>query len=279
MLQIVDTTLRDGEQKAGIALNSCEKIAIAKILDYIGVDQIEAGTPVMGGTERAAIEQIVELGLKSRISAWNRLHPRDIQTSIDCGVDIVHISVPASDLHIFQKLNQSRPWVIDKMKFCIDLAVSQDTVVHIGLEDASRADMEFLLELSRIAKCEGAERVRYADTVGVLTPTKTFFDLGRLTKSIPLEWGIHVHNDFGMAVANTLAGIEAGVEYVDCTIGGVGERTGNCNLSNLLIALKQTMRYSKPVKAVHRRLIETEEEILDIFYNRRSISAKTLSFA
>ncbi len=301
MVQIVDTTLRDGEQRAGIALNVSDKVMIAKMLDYIGVNQIEAGTPVMGGSERKAIESIVGLRLHSKISAWNRMQIKDIEASIACGVDIVHISVPSSDLHISQKLNQTRNWVLDRMKMCIEFAVSHQKTVHIGLEDASRAEMEFLLKISAAAHKTGAKRIRYADTVGILTPSKAYEDLHRLTDAVDTEWGIHVHNDFGMAVANSLAAIHAGVQFVDCTVGGVGERAGNCNVKYLLTALRQT-GYStnvnmsaedtriieddkggcgeeKSIEAIYRRLRDAEEEILNIFYNRFSSSGKTFSFA
>lgn len=279
-MHIVDTTLRDGEQKAGIALNTNDKVRIAKLLDYIGVSQIEAGTPSMGGAERSSIRKIVDLGLSSRISSWNRMNVKDLEGSMECGIEIVHMSVPASDLHIKMKFNQNRTWVIEQMKRCVSMVNNKGVEIHVGLEDASRADMDFLTELCKVANEEGAARVRYADTVGVLTPQKVYKDIQLLKVSVPtIEIGIHAHNDFGMAVANSLVSIGAGVQYVDCTIGGVGERTGNCNCKHLLLAMSLQRIMDEKQKVTLDRLIEVEEEIMSIYYNKRSSSFNTHSLA
>ncbi|WP_218070357.1 hypothetical protein [Desulfuribacillus alkaliarsenatis] len=278
-MYIVDTTLRDGEQQAGIALNVEEKSKIATLLDYIGVRQIEAGTPAIGGIEVESIKNIVNLGLKSKIATWNRMNINDIQASVECGVDIIHISVPASDLHIQEKLKKNRTWVKEQMKKCIDYARKKGFEIHVGLEDASRADLGFLLELCIIAKQLGASRVRYADTVGVLTTKKAYEDIFYLNHQIDIPLAIHTHNDFGMAVANSLASVRAGVKYVDCTIGGVGERTGNCNLLHLLQAYDMQMKHDRKIKETLKRLGDVQDEIMNIFYNRKLSSSKTFSLA
>lgn len=237
-VKIIDTTLRDGEQRPGIALGIREKIEIAKLLSKIGIDQIEAGTPAMGGQEKKSIEKIVELNLKSKISTWNRMNLKDIKHAVDCWADIIHISVPASDFQIYFKLNKDRKWVMNEMQKCIYFARKKGFEVNIGLEDASRADLDFLIEIGKIAAREGVQMVRYADTVGVLHPQRVYREFPVLVSNINTYLGIHTHNDFGMAVANSLGAVAVGVGYIDCTIGGIGERAGNCDYLKFLQGLE-----------------------------------------
>jgi homocitrate synthase NifV len=232
--RIVDTTLRDGEQKPGLALSMQDKIEIAKDIDKIGVYQIESGTAAMGGEEKKSIEKIVSLGLKSKISSWNRMNTSDIQHSIDCRVDIIHISVPTSDIQINSKLCKDKEWVMYNMEKNIAFAKERDFEVTIGFEDASRADILFLIKLSQMAVNLGVKRVRYADTVGILYPRKVYNIIKELKQSVSVEIEIHTHNDFGMAIANSVAAVQSGAEYVDCTIGGIGERAGNCDYLKFL---------------------------------------------
>ncbi len=237
-IRIVDTTLRDGEQSAGIALSVDEKVEIAKALNALGIYQIEAGIPAMGGQEMKSIMKIVELGLKSRISVWNRMNIADIKESMSCGKVIIHICVPASDIQLQHKLNKDRNWVIQNMKKCICLAKEKEFEVVVGIEDASRADLDFVKEIVGNAKNEGAERIRYADTIGILHRKKTFDDITALEKSAEMDFEIHAHNDLGMAVSNSIAAVSAGAKYVDTTIGGIGKRAGNCSFTKFIQAAR-----------------------------------------
>ena len=151
-----------------------EKIRIAKLLDEVGVHQIEVGIPAMGGDEKKTIKQIVELGLDTSILAWNRAVMDDVQHSIDCGVDAVAISMSASDIHIEHKLPKSRQWVLDQIRECVAFAKDHDLYVSVNAEDASRADLEFLLRFGQAAKEEGADRLRFCDTLGILDPFDTY---------------------------------------------------------------------------------------------------------
>lgn len=239
MCKIVDTTLRDGEQVAGLELGFKDKIEFAKIIDSSNVYQIEAGTPAMGGDEKKSIEKLMTLGLKSKISSWNRMNINDIDHSIDCKVDIIHISVPTSDIQIKWKLSKDRIWVINEMKRSVYYAKEKGFQVVVGIEDASRTSMDFLIQICKEAKALGVERVRYADTVGILYPEKTFKILTQIKQTIDISIEFHAHNDFGMAVANSVAAVMAGAEFVDTTFGGIGERAGNCNYVKLIKALKE----------------------------------------
>jgi len=233
-MKIIDTTLRDGEQQAGLAFGLEEKIRIARYLDSLGIYQIEAGVPAMGGEEKESVRSIAALGLNSRISAWNRLNLEDIKHSMDCGVAVIHISVPSSDLHIAQKLKKTRAWVLAQLERCVSFTLNQGFEVTVGFEDATRADFAFLLELCSLCHGMGVTAVRYADTLGIAIPGRIYQAVWALKQISGLDIGIHAHNDFGMAVANSLAALAAGAAYVDCTLHGIGERAGNCDYYKLV---------------------------------------------
>jgi homocitrate synthase NifV len=237
MCKIVDTTLRDGEQMAGLELGFNDKIEFAKIIDKTEVYQIEAGTPAMGGDEKKSIEKLMTLGLKSKISAWNRMNINDIDHSIDCGVDIIHIAVPVSDIQMKWKLRKDKNWVINEMRRSVYYAKERGFQVVVGLEDASRTSIDFLLEICNEVKALSVQRIRYSDTVGILYPERVFKLISEIKHKSDISIEFHAHNDFGMAVANSVAAVMAGAEFVDSTFGGIGERAGNCNYVNLIKAL------------------------------------------
>lgn len=237
-ITIVDTTLRDGEQTAGVVFANREKVRIAKMLDELGVHQIEAGIPVMGGDEAEAIKEICRAGLKASIMGWNRPVIKDLEASLDCGVDAVAISISTSDIHIKYKLQATREWVLEKMVSAVEFAKKHGVYISVNAEDASRSDMEFLLEFARAAKQAGADRLRYCDTVGILDPFTAFENIKTIIDNVGIEVEMHTHNDFGMATANALAGVRAGANYIGVTVIGLGERAGNAALEEIVMALK-----------------------------------------
>ncbi|HOK29332.1 MAG TPA: homocitrate synthase [bacterium] len=237
-IKLVDTTLRDGEQTAGVVFSKPEKIQIARLLDEIGVHQIEAGIPVMGGDETEAITAITKLGLKASIMGWNRAVISDIQASLRCGVDAVAISISTSDIHIQYKLQKTREWVLDSMAKATEFAKREGVYVSVNAEDASRTDMDFLVQFATVAKQAGADRLRYCDTVGIMDPFKMYDTIKTLIERVDLPVEMHTHNDFGMATANTMAGIKAGATYAGVTVNGLGERAGNAALEEVVMALK-----------------------------------------
>ena len=234
---IVDTTLRDGEQTAGVVFANDEKVAIASMLSELGVDQLEVGIPTMGGDEKEAIKKIVKSNLKSSIMAWNRAVIKDIEESIDCGVDAVAISISVSDIHIQHKLKTSREWVLENMVKSVEFAKKNGLYVSVNGEDASRADREFLVQFIEAAKQAGADRFRYCDTVGIMEPFKIYDNIKYLYSKTNFDIEMHTHDDFGMATANAVAGIKAGASHVGVTVNGLGERAGNAALEEVLMAL------------------------------------------
>lgn len=233
---IVDITLRVGEQLAGRAIKSKQKIQLARMLDSIGISQLEAGIPALGYDAKKSMANLAAEGLKCRISSWNRLDLDDIRTSMECGMDIVHISVPSSDLQISRKLDKTKEWVLDYLKKCIYECKEKGFDVTIGLEDASRADHGFLDNLIECAVNGGVRTIRYADTAGLLLRTQAFEELRAIKEKFNVQLEMHAHNEFGMAVANSVAAVRAGAGLVSCTAGGIGPGAGNCSLLDFIKA-------------------------------------------
>lgn len=258
-IYVVDTTLRDGEQTAGVVFANDEKVAIAELLNDLGIDQLEVGIPTMGGDEKEAIKKIVKRNLKSSIMAWNRAVISDIDQSIDCGVDAVAISISVSDIHIKHKLKTSREWVIENMCKAVEYAKKSGLYVSVNGEDASRADRDFLVKFIEAAKSSGADRFRYCDTVGIMDPFKIYTDIKYLEEKTNFDIEMHTHNDFGMATANAVAGVKAGASYVGVTVNGLGERAGNAALEEVIMTFKYLFNYDVDIDT--KKFRETSEYV------------------
>jgi homocitrate synthase NifV len=256
-IRINDTTLRDGEQAAGVAFTAAEKIAIARFLDGIGIPELEVGIPIAGGEEARAISEIAALGLKAELLGWNRAKISDIEASLACGLQRVHISIPVSELQIAVKFGGKRQLVLEKLREAVEFAREYCSFVAVGGEDSSRAEPAFLLEVAQKAQEWGASRFRFCDTVGILDPFTAYNKVSQLVQALSIPVEMHAHDDLGMATANTIAGVKAGAISVNTTVNGLGERAGNAALEEVVMALKQV--YGLKLGIETRKLLEISQ--------------------
>lgn len=242
MVTINDTTLRDGEQTAGVAFTPDEKLAIAQALVGAGVREMEIGVPAMGEAEREIIRAIVALRLPARLMVWCRLKRSDIALAAHCGADIIHLALPVSDQQLRHKLGRDRNWALSRLYEVVSEATANGLTVSVGGEDASRADPDFLCRVLDTAQAAGAVRFRFADTLGVLDPFATYETIARLRRVSDLDLEMHAHDDLGLATANTLAAVRAGATHINTTVNGLGERAGNAALEEAVMALRHLHR-------------------------------------
>jgi methanogen homocitrate synthase len=238
-VEICDVTLRDGEQTPGVSFSCEEKVDIARTLDAIGIEVIEAGFPAVSVNEKRCVKAIADLELDARICGFARAREPDIMDAIDCGVDMVSIFIPTSDLHIRLKFKKPREQVLDDALAMIDFARDHGVSVRFAAEDGSRTDIAFLKEVYRRAAEHGAVLLSFADTVGCLIPDEMRTIMTDLVSSVDRPFCAHCHNDMGCAVANTITAAQAGAFQLHTTVNGIGERSGNASLEEVLVILRQ----------------------------------------
>jgi 2-isopropylmalate synthase len=244
-IRIFDTTLRDGEQAPGFSLNVDEKLALARALDRLGVDILEAGFPIASPADAEAVRRIASDVRRPTIAALARCRPVDVEKALwalePAAQPRVHIVLATSDLHLEKKLNMTRDQCIDAAAETVRFARTHVDDVEFSAEDALRSDVDFLCRVIRAVIQAGATTINLPDTVGYSTPDEIahFFRTVRATVNAPdhIVYSAHCHDDLGLAVANTLAAVGAGARQIECTINGIGERAGNAALEELVMAL------------------------------------------
>ncbi len=260
---LFDTTLRDGEQTPGVSLNAAEKVEIARSLERLGVDLIEAGFPIASPGDFAAVSAVARAVKDSSVVALARAVPKDIAEAAaalsEAVSPVIHTFIATSDIHIQYKLRSTKEKVLEQAVAAVKLARNHTDQVEFSAEDATRSDPEFLRQIFAAVIAAGATTINIPDTVGYTTPGEFAQLITYLRENTPgmdqVVISVHCHNDLGLAVANSLAALEAGATQLECTINGLGERAGNAALEEIVMALHTRKQYYQAETKVNTRQI------------------------
>ncbi|MCX6651050.1 MAG: 2-isopropylmalate synthase [Methanomassiliicoccales archaeon] len=236
-VEILDTTLRDGEQTPGVALSMDDKVRIAQLLDDLGVDVIEAGFPRTSKGEQEAIRKICSLGLKAKVCGLARCSREDIDSAVDSGVNYVHVFIATSEVHMKNKLNMTREQVKARAVDAVEYARSRGVIVEFSCEDGTRTELDFLKEMHIAVQEAGVHKINLPDTVGTMSPAAMEYLVSEVMKVTKVPLSTHCHDDFGLAVANSLAAVRKGARQVHVCVNGLGERAGNAALEEVVMGL------------------------------------------
>lgn len=240
-LAFADTTLRDGEQTPGVAFSPEEKLEIATLLDAAGINAIDAGMPIVSADERRGIRAVVESNPSCMVRALCRPLESDINAALDCGLNTIIIFIGTSDIHVNAKFSGGRDQVLRHVEHGIGYAIDHGLAVTFGCEDGSRTDLDFLVKVLNTAHECGAITCGFADTAGMMTPWQMYNRTRHVVQRVPMPVGVHCHNDFNLATANSIAAILAGAISAETTVCGIGERAGNTSFEELVLALEQLL--------------------------------------
>jgi len=245
---IYDSTLRDGEQMPGVRFTPEQKVEIATKLSEIGVPQIEAGYPAVSDQEMKAVKMIAELGLDSEILCLARTTQEDIDAAAACDVDMVLLFIATSDLHLRYKLKMTREEVLRRATNAVEYAHARGLKAGLSTEDSTRSDIGYMLTIYHSVEKAGAARLGITDTVGCASPDAISYVVKKIRAETKAPLAAHLHNDFGLALANSIAALDGGVEAITTTVGGIGERAGNVPLEQFVMALKHLYKRDLGIK-------------------------------
>ncbi len=247
IIRILDTTLRDGEQTPGVSLTADDKIEIAHQLSKLGVDTIEAGFPSSSDGEKRIVKDIAHAGLASQNCALSRCTKKDIDAALACDVGLIHVFIPTSPVQMKYAVNLTPDQVLASAVESIEYVKAHGVKCEFSPMDATRSEMPFLLRVCKAAQDAGMDSLNVPDTVGIMIPKTTAKLIEDIKAVVSVPISIHCHDDFGLAVANSLAAVEAGAAQVHVAVNGLGERAGNASLEEVVAALHVIYNYKTNV--------------------------------
>ena len=248
-IRILDTTLRDGEQTPGVSLTPEDKIEIAKQLSKLGVDVIEAGFPSSSEGEKKVVKEIAKLDLTSEICALSRATQGDIDAALECEVDLIHVFIPTSPVQMKYAVNLTPEQVLSSAVESIEYVKSHGVKCEFSPMDATRSEIPFLKQVCQAAEGAGMDSLNLPDTVGIMIPKSTIRFVEEIRSVVKTPISIHCHDDFGLAVANSLAAVEAGASQIHTAVNGLGERAGNASLEEVAMALQVIYKYKTGINS------------------------------
>ncbi|MEM3164314.1 MAG: 2-isopropylmalate synthase, partial [Halobacteria archaeon] len=259
-IAVFDTTLRDGEQAPGVTFSVEQKVAVARQLSKLGVDFVEAGTPISSKGEKEAVGAVCREGRVrggAKIAGLARIDTGDIDAALDCGVDMVHVFTPTSDIQVKHTVKLTREAILEKASECVEYVKDHGALCLFSAMDATRTPADYVVKIFRAVERAGADVVNIPDTVGVAVPETMEALARRVSRAVKIPVDVHCHNDYGLAGANTLAAVRAGASQVQVTVNGIGERGGNADLAQVVMALHTIYRHKTRVRTQH--LVETSK--------------------
>nr|WP_081477331.1 2-isopropylmalate synthase [Methanocella arvoryzae] len=254
-VEIFDTTLRDGEQTPGVSFTQDKKLEIARALDRLGVQVIEAGFPISSAGDKASVKEIAGLGLNATVCGLARVIKADIDACIDADVSMVHTFVSTSDIQRINTIKKSREEVIDISVEMVEYIKRHGQKCLFSAMDATRTDVDYLLQVYKAVEDAGADAINVPDTVGVAAPPAMRWLVGEISKTVKIPIAVHCHNDFGLAVANSLAAVEGGASQIQVTLNSLGERAGNADMAQTVMSLEAIYGVKTGIDTKH--LVET----------------------
>src|SRR5580693_4675042 len=271
---IFDTTLRDGEQSPGCSMTVPEKLQLARKLVELGVDILEAGFPIASEGDFEAVDAISREFSWVQVAALARANTPDVERAADALRNArrprIHTFIATSDIHLKYKLKKSQQQVLDEAVAAVELAREHTDDVEFSAEDATRTDWDYLEQVSRAVVAAGARTVNLPDTVGFSVPEEYGALIGRMVRALgdSAIVSVHCHDDLGLAVANSIAAVQAGARQIECTINGIGERAGNASLEEIVMAFK-----TRPDRLPYETKIVTEH-----IYSTSQLLTRTITF-
>jgi len=274
---LCDCTLREGEQSAGAAFAIEKKLELAHVLDDVGIKQIQIGYPGVSQEDFDIVKLFVEDGFTADLESISMIHVPNwrhhVEAGLESGVDIVSMQFGVSDIRLEKVLGMSRAEVLDTIAQAVAYAKDQGAFVSFSPTDATRADPDFLIEVVQTLAASGADRIRVTDSMGACGPTGFRAMVKTVTEAVDVPVGVHVHNDFGLGMANVCAALEGGAHWVDCVVNGLGERAGNVSLDEVAMTLELIYEYSTGIDLA--RLTELARVVEDMS-NLRLPSSKPI---